>query len=272
MPIKRRPASRVQSVPHQELKLEVTRAKSSFWTVFVFMLLFAALFIVGSTTVLLYEQQLGIVNFVDSSLGRTNTPSMQGSYQESAVKGLFIYYKPCPSTFTGACDDASLYRLAADGSKEVIVSSVRNILQAPVTSELLQPIEQSVGGQYIIFGAWAYGSERNPMDQRVWVYDTLTGQTIVRANVPKDSVFSPDYKYAANPVRKDTDVKEIQIVDMASNSVVKTVDARESYTFVGTNGYDVQMRWEDAKDLYVPEYVKDTNNIEAVREIHVTLK
>lgn len=223
----------------------------------MFMMLFAAVFIIGTTTVLLYEQQIGIVNFVDLSLGKTSAPLMRGTYQETNVKGLFMYYQSCPSTFTGACDDASLYRLAADGTKEVIVSSVRNIPQAPVTSELLQPMEQSVGGQYIVFGAWAYGSDRNPTDRRVWVYDVLSGETVARADVSVNAVFSPDYKYAAYA---SNDYMDLVIVNLDENQAVSGAKATVDTSFLGPENKSVIV-WQDTKNLIIKLYnLADASN------------
>ena len=258
------------------------RKPMSFWLVFSFMVLFAAVFVIGSVTALLFQQQLNILGFLNAK-GTANkvvfTPPMlqtpECQYKETQVVGVHLAYQPCKPMFTGACDDAGLYRLAADGSKQVIISSLRNLPGAPLSNELLQPIEQGVGGQFMVFGAWAFGSNRNPNDRRIWLYDMQTGSLVAKAEVPSGAVYSPDFMYAAYAGKDENgDLRDIMIVNLKENKTVSGAKAEASMTFQGPDG-KASLRWQDAKNLYIKQYTRgDMKNPVPVEdgEIHVKVK
>ncbi|MFA6099288.1 MAG: hypothetical protein WC750_00230 [Patescibacteria group bacterium] len=282
MPIKKRPnvlrpASQRRTSDYE--KAQVTRKAFPFWTVFVIMLLYVGLFIVGSMACLLYNQQVAIISALNALGGKVEETGMlptaqesQYQYQQTSVKNLYLFYEACRPSFTGACDDAKLYRLATDGSKQIILPSLRSLPGAPLGSELLQPIEQSVGGQYIVFGAWAFGSERNPTDRRVWVFDTVTASVVVQSNkVPSGSVFSPDYAYAAYASLIDNDMQDLMIVNLKEDKVVSGAKAKTRHSFKSPNG-EASIRWQDAKNLFIKEYVTDEGGTTESGEVHVKVK
>jgi len=221
------------------------------------MVVFAAVFVIGSVTALLFQQQLNILGFLNAK-GTANkvvfTPPMlqtpECQYKETQVVGVHLAYQPCKPMFTGACDDAGLYRLAADGSKQVIISSLRSLPGAPLSSELLQPIEQGVGGQFMVFGAWAFGSNRNPNDRRIWLYDMQTGSLVAKAEVPSGAVYSPDFMYAAYASLIEGDMRDVMIVNLKENKTVSGAKAEEGTTFMGPDK-KAALSWKDAKNLVV---------------------
>ena len=218
----------------------------------------------GYAVMLLAGQQDALVREVDSISGRTNkitektVPADQTGWQfkETGVVSLMLAYRSCPATFTGSCDDAMLYRLAKDGSKEVVVPSLRSLSGAPLTNDLLQPLSQSADGKWIVFGAWAFGSERNAKDNRIWVYRTDTGVvTAAATSVPADAVFSPDYMYAAYAFVDVGDIRDIRVVALATDKTVSVSQADEGRTFMGADG-KAELQWKDEKTLVVSVFSK----------------
>ncbi|MHB8831385.1 MAG: hypothetical protein ACYC44_04715 [Patescibacteria group bacterium] len=274
MPIKRaRSSAALAAKP--ECRCEPTYKHRSFWVFFAFLFLFAGVFIMGSITALLYRQQISMALFLNN-LGvkvdqESSASQTQNIYQASDVSGLYLAYQACAPSFTGACDDASLYRLAADGSKQIIIPSLRRIPGAPMTNELLQPIELSVGGQYIVFGAWAFGSGRNANDRRIWLYDTKDGSVLESSSVPVGAVFSPDYKYAAYASFINNDMQDLMIVNLKEDKVVSGAKAKARRTFMGPTGV-AAIRWQDAKNLFIKEYITDMTGTTESGEVHVKVK
>jgi len=175
-------------------------------------------------------------------------------FKDTGVGGLSLAYRACPATFTGACDDAMLYRQATDGSKQVVISSLRQVAGAPQTNEMLQPLLQSPDGKYIVFGAWTFGSERNPSDKRVWIYKTDANAIVSKSSgVPGGAVFSPDYAYAAYGVEDNGDIRDIMIVSFVSDKVVSGAKADDTRSFKGPDG-GVHLQWNDAKTLVISEF------------------
>jgi len=167
---------------------------------------------------------------------------------------LFLAYQACQPTFTGLCDDAGIYRLSQDGSKEMLIKSVRSIAGAPQTNELLQPLSASPDGKILVLGAWAFGSNRNANDKRVWLYDLNKGAVVAKsAGVPADAIFSPDYAYAAYAVTDNNDIRDVMIVSFISDKTVSGAKADEGRTFKNQNG-TADLVWKDAKTLAVTVY------------------
>jgi len=214
----------------------------------------------GYAAMLVAGQQQGVMREVGLMRGRkfevVKTEAEQSAWQfkDTGVGNLSLAYHACPASFTGACDDAMLYRQAADGSKQVVIPSLRQVTGAPLTNELLQPMLQSADGKYIVFGAWAFGSERNPSDKRIWVYRTDTNEVAFKsANVPAGAVFSPDYAYAAYGVEDNGDIRDVMIVSFLSDKTVSGAKADATRSFKGPDG-KVQLQWNDAKTLVVSEF------------------
>jgi hypothetical protein len=253
------PTKKVRNVARRPLPEKSVSRTFPFWTVFAILLLYAGVFIIGSVDYLLYNQQNDILSdLVTLNSGFTQVSSQESPYQfkETPVKGLFLYYRGCKSSFTGACDDAQVYRLAADGSKQVIIPSVRALAGVPLGSELLQPIEQSPDAMYIVFGAWAYGSSRNPKDTRVWIYDTQAGRIVAQTNVPQDAVYSPDYAHAAYGILNNGDVREIAVLNIKDGKTSTVAKAAADMTFMGPGNIEPMLVWKDAKTLFVNQYPK----------------
>jgi len=274
MPIKKARSS-AASAATQPCQCEPTYKRRSFWVFFAFLFLFAGVFIMGSITTLLYRQQINMAMFLNNLGVKVDQESTyQGSqyvYQPSDVSGLYLAYQACAPSFTGACDDASLYRLAADGSKQIIVPSLRHLPGAPLTNELLQPIELSVGGQYIVFGAWAFGSSRNANDRRIWLYNSKDGSVLESSSVPVGAIFSPDYAYAAYASVINNDIQDLMIVNLKDDKVVSGAKAKTHRTFMGPTGKPA-IRWQDAKNLFIKEYITDMTGTTESGEVHVKVK
>lgn len=255
MPIKKarntmRQASRV-SLPEPARKFP-------FWTIFAILMLYAGLFIVASLAYLLYRQQVVHESAIRQlEENQVMARGVQYQYKQTLVTNLFLQYEACRPSFTGACDDAKVYRLAADGSKQIIIPSVRSLAGAPMGSELLQPLEQSPDARYIVFGAWAYGSVRNAKDTRVWIYDAQVGQVTVRANVPSDAVYSPDYTRAAYGILNNNDIREIAVVNVKDGKVTTVAKAAVNMTFMEPGSNRPILVWRDAQTLVVNQYSRE---------------
>lgn len=225
------------------------------------MMAFAGLIILGGVTVLLYNQQVLIANYLNelgfkvAVVGQAKPDGLQ--VQETRISGMYLGYVPCKAGYTGACDDAAVYRESEDGSKQVILPSVRGLAGAPLTGELLQPLSQSQDGKYLVMGAWSYGSERGANDRRIWIYDLQNASLYAKADVPLDAVFSPDYTYAAYGGFSEGDIRDLMVVNLRENRTVSGAKAGERRTFVGPENR-VSIRWIDSKNLAVKEYSKPT--------------
>lgn len=255
---------RQTAVPAVQERTRQDASSRLFWISFVFLLVGAAVIVSGYAIMLLANQQDALLRQVESLSGRKVQvtekiqPAEQEAWQfkETGVGGLMLAYRACPATFTGSCDDAMLYRLAKDGSKEVVVPSLRALSGAPLTNDLLQPLSQSEDGKWVVLGAWAFGSERNAKDRRIWVYRTDTGKVVsASANVPADAVFSPDYMYAAYAVADAGDIRDVMIVALGEDKTVSGAKADDGRTFMGLEGKAV-LEWKDAKTLAVSIFAK----------------
>lgn len=257
MPIKK--SAQKASVP----KAEASACCSSvnvFWRALYTIVIGTAIVVLAYIVLIMFQHMLdlsyAVVDLNDrlAPAGQSGmvVPSTQAvQYKETAVSGIWLAYTACPATFTGACDDASLYKLAKDGSKQVVVNSVRAIAGAPRTSELLQPISASPDGNLLVMGAWAFGSNRNTNDNRIWIYDLTKGQIVAKAsNVPANAVFSPDYAYAAYAVTDNNDIRDVMIVSFVSDKTVSGAQADDGRTFKNQNG-QAELVWKDAKTLVV---------------------
>jgi len=197
--------------------------------------------------------------------------------KDTAVSGLSLAYTPCPATFTGACDDAMLYKNSADGSKQVIIPSMRALKGSPLSGELLQPLSQSADGHYLVLGAWAFGSNPVETDKRIWIYDTSANDVVIQSDsVPHNAIFSPDYMYAAYPVVSNNDITDIMIVSFASGKIVSGAKPDSGASFKGPDGKAV-LAWKDAKHLLVSVFTVPSGSGASsiptkTGEITVTLK
>lgn len=226
------------------------------------------------------EDLLAIANNLNQTLSKQqivvtaeSNEEPEVRYSDSSVSGLRLAYTPCRPKFTGPCDDIMIYRLNADGSKEVIVPSVRNLAGAPLTNELLQPIAVNTDSSRIAFGAWAYGGKPNPGDNRAWIVDTKTGKVIYQSeNVPQKAVFSPDMAYAVYYSEAEDAEGSLTLVDIAEDET--KILARESggISYKDKDGI-VTINWLDQQTVAVIQYEEDAETGELIisgeREITV---
>lgn len=237
-------------------KIEKTKPSSlGFWTAFFIILLVAATAIIGYSVYLVYQEQKDLALTLPA-YRQTGSVDENARFQQTLVPGLFLAYTKCPARFTGPCDNAMLYKLNSDGSKQTILPSVRALPGAPLTEELLQPIAASSDGKLIAFGAWSFGNNRNPSDLRLWVYDVQTGELAYDSDkVPQDSIFSPDLKYAAYGVLSNGDIQDFNIVNLKKNQVVSGGKANAGNTFMGSDGKPV-ITWPDSSTVAIKLFVK----------------
>lgn len=237
------------------MKLETTKSSNlGFWTAFFIVLLAAATAIIGYSVYLVYQEQEDLAWTLPAYRGDPQTESARS--QQSQVPGLFLAHVKCPARFTGPCDDAMLYKLSSDGSKQVIFPSVRSLSGAPLTNELLQPVAASSDGKLLAFGAWSFDGKRSPSDLRAWVYDTETGKVVYESDkVPQDAIFSPDLKYAAYSVLYNGDIQDFNIVNLKKNQVVAGGKPNTGNTFMGPCGKS-EINWTDAETLTIKLFVE----------------
>ncbi len=195
------------------------------------------------------------------------------SYSESVVSGLRLAYSPCKAKFTGPCDDITIYHLNEDGSKEVIVPSVRNLSGAPLTNELLQPIAINTDSSRIAFGAWAYGGSRNSNDSRVWVVDTRTGKVIYQSDlVPKNAIFSPKMNYAVYYNKDEDGGGQLSLVELEENEVNLLARASGGIYYEDQAG-EVTLNWLDEDTVAVMQYEINENSgeLELIGESEISI-
>lgn len=273
MPIKKSRGKAVLT-PVKESRPIIMPRRSAFWTVFAFMMVVAGMFVIGAITVLLYKQQVLIASYIDevgyavTDIAQQKTESV---VQETKIKDVYLSYVPCEAGFTGPCDDASIYRQSGNGSKQVIFPSVRGLSSAPLTGELLQPIAQSADGKYMVFGAWSFGSERGPGDNRIWIYDVQSGNLHARADAPVDAVYSPDFAHAAYTIFDNNDIKELRIVDLKVNRLLPGAKAGDGISFMGPNGAP-SIAWKDASNVVVKEYSRSAGGVIESGEENIKIK
>lgn len=234
----------------------------NFWMIVLFSFILVIQVILVGFVVSLYQRQLLMISAFDALSDRSqyfvSAPKDQTGkfFKETQIAGLYFEYLPCRPTFTGACDDASVYRLAKNGSKEVIIPSVRQLSEAPLTNELLQPMWQSTDGRWMIFRAWAFGSKHNDIDRRIWLFDNQVGDVVLTSLAPSDAVYSPDFKYAAYASHDGNgDIRDVTIIDLWSGKDVGGAKADVGVTFMGPDG-KAGLRWEDDKNLFITEYTR----------------
>ncbi len=234
----------------------------NFWIIVLFSFVLVIQVVLVGFVVSLYQRQLLMVRAFDALSDRSqylvSAPKDENGkfFKETQVAGLYYEYQPCRPTFTGACDDASVYRLAKNGSKEVVVPSLRRLTGAPLTNELLQPISQSADSRWMIFGAWSFGSKRNSNDRRIWLFDQQVGDMVLASSVPADAVYSSDFKYAAYAsFDGNGDIRDVTILDIWTGKDVGGSKADEEVTFMGPDG-KASLRWGDDKNLFITEYTR----------------
>lgn len=226
-----------------------------------------ALVVLGYLTFVLFQHVISLtytVNSLNESIrprvGFAAPASRTILNKETGAQGFWLAYTPCPETFTGACDSAAVYRLAKDGSKEVLIADVRRLPGAPQTNELMQPMSASTDGNILVLGAWAFGGNRNPNDKRIWLYDVSKGAIVVHSNaVPGNALFSPDYAYAAYAVEDNGDIRDVMIVNLSNDKTVSGAQADSGRSFKNQNG-QADLAWKDAKNLTVSEYSVPSGN------------
>lgn len=239
----------------------------NFWIIVLFSFILVIQVILVGFVVSLYQRQLLMVRAFDALSDRSqylvSAPKDENGrfFKETPIAGLYYEYLPCRPTFTGACDDASVYRLAENGSKEVVIPSLRQLTGAPLTNELLQPITQSSDKRWMVFGAWSFGSKRNVNDRRIWLFDQQVGDVVLASSVPADAVYSPDFKYAAYASYDgNEDIRDVTILDIWTGKDVGGSKADAEVTFMGPDG-KASLRWGDDKNLFITEYTRtDTEN------------
>jgi len=234
----------------------------NFWIMVLFSFILVIQVILSGFVISLYQRQLLMIRAFDALSDRSqylvSAPKDQVGkfFKETQVAGLYYEYQPCRPTFTGACDDASIYRLAKNGSKEVVVPSLRRLTGAPLTNELLQPITQSSDKRWMVFGAWSFGSKRNVNDRRIWLFDQQVGDVVLASSVPADAVYSPDFKYAAYASYDGNgDIRDVTILDIWTGKDVGGSKADSEVTFMGPDG-KASLRWGDDKNLFITEYTR----------------
>jgi len=232
--------------------------------IFVIFLLFVSLAIISFALYRVYNEQTRLLSVIDSLSYEVSEQQVvvlpDGAaesniqYKDSEVADLRLGYKPCPATFTGPCDDLMIYRLLENGSKEVLVPSVRGLSGAPLTNELLQPLAINTDGSRIAFGAWAYGSTPNENDGRVWIVETATGKVLLQSTiVPYNAVYSPDMLNAAYFVETDDGEEHVMVIDLEKNEDYLAARATGGTTYKDGEA-KVSINWLDNNTIAVIEY------------------
>ncbi|MBU2566208.1 hypothetical protein KKG46_01465 [Patescibacteria group bacterium] len=233
----------------------------TFWIVFSFLLLFVGMIVMSAILFLFYQEQTSLTNNFRNMQASIAAQEQQGSserlsafkYINTDVSGLFLAYTPCPSTFTGSCDDAMLFRQSADGTKQVIIKSLRSLKDSPNTTDILQPVFESSDHKWLVLGAWTFGGKRNTADSRVWIYNQDLGDIAYKSDmVPAGATFSVNYNLAAFAV-DDGQIDEIKVVDIQKNEVLSQIKAGVGRTFTSPQNF-LTMYWEADNVLVIKEY------------------
>jgi len=233
---------------------------------FIIFILIVSLIVISFALYRVSNEQtrlIGVINSLSDEVSQQQTvivpddsDEIKIQYRDSNVQGLQLAYTPCLATFTGPCDDLLVYRLNKNGSKEVLVPSVRVLSGAPLTNELLQPLSVNSDFSYIVFGAWAYGGKRNSSDKRIWVVETTQGKVVAQSDlVPTDAVFSADMTYAAYYM-EDEDDELIMVIDLTNNEEFLVARAKSGITYKDANS-KVIINWLDAETVAVIQYEID---------------
>ncbi len=280
MPVKKA-VKRTKSDTKPSLRQQKEKQNGLIFAVFILFICVAILSFVLYRVNSKQEQLITIANNLNNTLSKqqivvtSDSDNMEPEvrYSESAVSGLRLAYSPCRPKFTGPCDDIMIYRLNADGSKEVIVPSVRNLAGAPLTNELLQPIAINMDSSRIAFGAWAYGGKQNTSDNRAWIVDTKTGKVIYQTeNVPQEAIFSPDMAYAVYYSENEDAEGSLTLVDVVEDETKTLARASGGISYKDKDG-NVTITWLDSSTVAVIQYEKDSETGELVisgeREITV---
>ncbi|MDF1497031.1 MAG: hypothetical protein P1P90_03140 [Patescibacteria group bacterium] len=250
---------------------------------FIIFLLFLSLAIVSFALYRVYSEQtrlLGVINKLSNEVSMQQTivvPEDSNEtkilYSDSGVQDLRLGYTSCPNTFTGPCDDLMIYRLDQNGSKEVLVPSVRKLEGAPLTTELLQPLAINKDGSRIAFGAWAYGSERNANDKRIWIMETSSGKLIAQSNlVPTESVYSPNMSYAAYYNVTEDGEEQIMVVDLLAEKEFLAARATGGIMYKDANS-KATINWLNDNTIAIIQYemAEDGSGPTIVGEREITI-
>ncbi|MFZ6015771.1 MAG: hypothetical protein ACOYUZ_05485 [Patescibacteria group bacterium] len=271
-----RKAESTENPVMQRIERRPSAHKSHAW---LFLLLFLSVAIISYIIYQVYNQQIKIGDLVEKLSSGAGQPlimyeseTVEYQFSETGVAGYHLAYRPCPQTFTGACDDAMLYEII-NGSKQVIIPSLRALSGSPRTSELLQPLVKS--DKWLVLGAWSYGSRPNENDKRIWIYDFAKGDVILQTDrVPSSALFSPDYQYAAYAVKDNDDIKDLTILSMKDEDYAAGAKAGSGQTFMSSSG-DVEMRWLDDKNLAINVFTlpdDENNQLEFLNEKQIKVK
>ncbi len=236
---------------------------------FIVFLLFVSLAIVSFALYRVYNEQtrlLSVVNSLTSEVGEQQVVVIPDDkdenaiqYADSEIQGLRLAYTACLPTFTGACDDLMIYSLNQNGSKEVLVPSVRALSGAPLTNELLQPLAANSDNSRIAFGAWAYGSKRNTSDKRVWIAETATGKILLQSNtVPSDAIYSPDMTSAAYFLVNEDGEERVMVIDLETDKEYLAARATNGITYKDANS-KATINWLDSNKIAIIQYEADVD-------------
>jgi len=243
---------------------EFLKNASIFW-------MFILILILGSFVIVMARQQVLLADKVVNLKERRAFKLPKGNrfdwqFIKTNVSGLDLAYKKCSVGFTGACDDAMLYRLDENGSKEVLVRSLRSLQTEKQTAELLQPVKQDK--EVLIFRSWVVGAQQpNVNDKRVWLYNLDDMSLLAYSDqVPFNAIFSKDYKYAAYTTKVNGDVRDLMIVNIDDNKTVSGAKAKSGWTFMNEDGR-VELSWEDVKHLKIKEFKLPYDSNKVVEKI-----
>lgn len=231
---------------------------------FIVFLLFISLAIISFALYRVYNEQtrlLGVINSLTNEIGEQQVVIIPDDkeenaiqYADSEIQGLRLAYTACPPTFTGACDDLMIYSLNQNGSKEVLIPSVRSLSGAPRTNELLQPLAANSDNSRLAFGAWAYGGKRNTGDKRVWIVETATGKILLQSNsVPLDAVYSPDMTSAAYYSVDENGEERVMVIDLEADKEYLAARATNGITYKDANS-KATINWLDNNKIAIIQY------------------
>ncbi len=251
--------------------------------VFIIFVLFVSLSIISLVLYRVSTEQERLISVINSLSDEVSEQQMviipedkneiKIQYLESDIKGLSLAYTPCPATFTGPCDDLMIYRLNNNGSKEVLVPSVRALTGAPLTNELLQPLSVNDDYSKIAFGAWAHGGNRNAKDKRIWIVETEQGKVLAQSTiVPTTAIYSEDMTYAAYYM-EDEDDELVMVIDLAKNEEYLAARAKAGISYKNANS-KVTINWLDEETLAVIQYAinPDSETLSIIGEREITIK
>jgi hypothetical protein len=268
MPVKktRKAASKkpVQKPIHIEMRPKTDKQMG---LAFITFLLFISLAVISFALYRVYNEQtrlLGVINSLSNEVSEQqvvilpdNKDKIEIQYKESEVVDLSIGYTPCPATFTGPCDDLMIYRVNDNGSKEVLIPSVRALSSAPLTTELLQPIAINTDESRIALGAWAYGGKRNNNDKRVWIVDIASGKVTYQSSiVPKDAIYSPNMAYATYYVEDEAGEEKVMVINIEDDEKYLAARASNGITYKDANS-KATINWLDDSTLAIVQYELD---------------